>query len=202
MNRILLGAFFLLVGLGCGRPQFTYDVPVGAPGRQYETVALDPRSDYIFILEGRRQLRDPEVQGLVLSELQAKGFRLVPPEQADLWVNALLLIQDSRLDGGPSANYGSSHGGGFGQGRGGGHGTHSSAAEAEGGHGSGASHSGGGGLAVLTELVARSSLERVWFGIGDVVPSPGDTGHHGNPPLPGTVKRLLEPLPARTPPKP
>lgn len=202
MNRNLLGAL-LLIGLGvigCSKPLFIYDVPPGTSALKFETVALDPRTDRIFLIEGKRQLRDLEVQSLVLAELQAKGYRLVAPDQADLWVNALLLINSHVFSKEYSGSHGNSHGGGSGLGHGGmGHGGHSGGSDADGDHGGSATHSGGSDMAVLVELVARVSLERVWAGTGEVAPSKGASGHHEHQPLSGTVGHLLESLQARPP---
>lgn len=196
MNLNLFGAMFLIgiVASGCSKPRFSYDVPLGASVAKFETIALDPRTDYAFIFEGKRQFRDPEVQDLVLAELQARGYRLAPPDQADLWVNAVLLISAPQSN----AGYGSSHGGGTGSGHGGmSHGGHASGLDAA-SHGSGSGHSGHGDTTVLVQLVTRPSLERVWYGTGVVAPAKDASGHHGQQPLPDTVKRLLEPLQART----
>lgn len=201
MNRNL-GALLLigLGALGCSKPQFIYDVPPGTSVQKFKTVALDPRTDRIFILEGKRQLRDPEVQSLVLAELQAKGYRLATPGEADLWVNALLLINAPGFSTGYSESHGDSHGGGSGLGHGGmGHGGHSVGAGAEGDHGGSAAHSGGSDMAVLVDLVARISLERVWAGTGEVAPSKDTSGHHEHLPLSDTVRRLLAPLKTRVP---
>lgn len=109
MNRNVLSAS-LLIGmgaLGCSQPQFTYYVPPGISVQKFETIAIDPRTDYAFIIEGKRQIKDPEVQNLVLAELQAKGYRLAPPDQADLWVNAVLLIKAFQSNAGSSGGHGS-----------------------------------------------------------------------------------------------
>jgi len=199
MKRILLSTS-LLIGLGplgCSKPQFTYYVPPGTSVQKFETIAIDPRTDYAFIIEGKRQLRDLEVQGLVLAELQAKGYRLAPPDQADLWVNVVLLIKAFQSNAGYSGGHGS-HGGGASSGHGGmGHGGHSSGLDAS-SHGDGSSHSGSSDTTVLVQLVTRPSLERIWFGTGVVKPTKDASGHHGDQPLSDTVKRLLDPLQARS----
>lgn len=199
MIRNLLSAS-LLIGLGaigCSKPQFTYYVPPGTSVQKFETIAIDPRTDYAFIVEGHRQLRDLEVESLVLAELQAKGYRLAPPDQADLWVNAVLLIRTHQSNAGYSSGHGS-HGGGAGSGHGGmGHGGHASGPDVS-TPGSGSSHSGGSDTTVLVQMVTRPSLERIWFGTGVVKPTKDASGHHGEQLLLGTVKRLLEPLLARS----
>lgn len=199
VNQNLLSAS-LLIGmgvLGCSQPRFTYYVPPGISMQKFETIAIDPRTDYAFIIEGQRQLRDPEVQSLVLAELQAKGYRLAPPDQADLWVNAVLLIRAHQPSAGYSGGHGS-HGGGAGSGHGGmGHGGHSSGLDV-GSLGGGSGHSGRSHVTVLVQLVTRPSLDRVWFGTGIIAPAKDASGHHGHQPLPDTVKRLLDPLQARS----
>ena len=194
-------AALLLIGLGalgCSRPQFTYDVPSGIIPQKFKTIAIDPRTDRIFLIEGKRQLRDPEIQSLVRAGLQAKGYRLVAPDQADLWVNALLLISSPRFNKENSESHGNSHGGGSGLGHSAmGHGRYSGGSDSEGGHAGSTAHSGGSDMAVLVELVARISLERVWAGTGEVALSKDASGHHNHPPLSDTVGHLLEPLQAR-----
>lgn len=165
--------------------------------QKFETIAIDPRTDYTFIIEGKRPLRNPEVEGLVLGELQAKGYSLVPPDKADLWVNAVLLIQAYQSNAGYSNDHGS-HGGGAGSGHGGmGHGGHSSGLDV-GSHGGGPSHSGGADMTVLVQMVTRPSLERVWFGTGIIAPAKEASGRQSHHSISDTVKRLLGPLQART----
>jgi len=197
VNRNLLSASFLIAmaALGCSQPQFTYYVPPGVSVQKFETIAVDPRTDYAFIIEGMRQIKDPEVQNLVLAELQSKGYHLAPPDQADLWVNAILLVKSFRSNAGSPGGHGS-HGGASGGHGSMGHGGHSSAPDF-GSHGEGSSHSASSDTTVLVQLVARPSLEKVWFGTGVIKPEKGASAHHGVQPLPSTVKRLIEPLQAR-----
>ena len=75
------------------------------------------------------------------------------------------------------------------------HGGHSSGSEGGSDPSVSPSHASGGGISVLVELVARPTLERVWFGTGDLIPSKHAAEGHGSALLEGTVKRLLEPLP-------
>lgn len=192
MNRGFPGAAVLMIaglGLACGQPQFRYDTPPHPGLRGSAKIALDPRTDYLYLLEGKRQVRDPEVQRQVLAELQAKGYRMVPPAEADLWVTAFLFISAGRpRTGAPAPSRGS----------GGGHGGHAAGFEGFGGHGDGASHGTGSEMDVLVELLARPSMERAWFGMGEVRALQKGPEHPKDSPLGDTVKRLLDPFPSPT----
>lgn len=199
-HHLVVLMLLVLSALGCAKPLFTYDVPADASLQSYSTIAIDPRTDRLFLTKGKRPLNDPETKSLVLSELQAKGYRLAPAEQADLWVGALLFMESHEPSHMEISGPGSSHGGGHGSM---GHGGHTGGSAGDGGHASGEAHSKGAGLSVLVELIARSSLERVWAGMGDLAlsakePKSHGSGHdQGHALLESTVKQLLEPLPGK-----
>ena len=196
---IFLGIVLGLSTLGCAKPHFVYDTPPGTLAQKYGTIALDPRMDRLFLIKGKRQLNDPETKDLVFAELQSKGYRLVPPDQAELWVGAYLFMESreqshTESPGGGGHTSGGGHGGMN-------HGGHSAAIDGGTSHSGGESHSKGSGLSLLVELIARPTLERVWAGTGDLVSSE-KAAHDHNPAtedrahtiLKNTVKRLLEPL--------
>ena len=199
---IFLGIVLGLSTLGCAKPQFVYDTPPGTSAQKYGTIALDPRMDRLFLIKGKRQLNDPETKDLVLAELQSKGYRLVPPDQAELWVGAYLFMESrepshTESPGGGGHSSGGGHGGMN-------HGGHSAVSDWGSSHSDGESHSKGSGLSLLVELIARPTQERVWAGSGDLVSSEQAPVHHnpavenqGHTQLENTLKRLLVPLPAR-----
>jgi hypothetical protein len=160
--------FLGLLALGCAKgPRFSYDVPPGVALERYHTVALDPRRDIMVPATGKRSVDPREFKGLVTAALEAKGFRVVPPEEADLWVDVFVL----------APGQGEGRAGVEGAGRKGGRGKRGALGESGSGvRGGGSTPPGGHGpsgelplgsqeLSVVVELLERKDVRMVWLGV-------------------------------------
>jgi hypothetical protein len=84
-----------MLALGCAKgPSFSYDMPPDAALGRYRTVALDPRRDVLAPALGKRPVDPRAFQGLVKAALEAKGYRVVPPDAAELWVEVFVLAPE------------------------------------------------------------------------------------------------------------
>ena len=100
----LLGGLVLLGGLQMActqRPTFTYQRTPGVAFEDLRRFALDPRRDLAWILEGQRTVPAPDYRAAAIRELQAKGFRLVEPDQADLWLEVIVAVPERSREGAP-----------------------------------------------------------------------------------------------------
>lgn len=196
----ILTALAALV-LGCAKgPTFEYNKAPGVALERLRRVAWDPRKDVIWMVEGQRPTAAPEYRAAAVQELLAKGYWLVEPEAADLWLKVIVLVPDRSRGEAPRAGGGAkgrSGGGGHGSGGrgGGGHrpeGSGDSAGRPAQGHSSGE-------VSVLVKLLARADQSSLWSGVA-TFPAPAK----GTPVEPqdtpeGRMRRLLEPYPGAAP---
>lgn len=194
MNPWRLRATLILLSLcaGCSRPEFSYSPPGTISMERFGTVALDPRTDMLLLMDGKRPVSAKAFQELVLREMADKGYSAVPPDQADLWIAVHALAEsgsrggDPRMDrapmagrdpmeeGGPRAKSGGAppHGG----------------ARPEG--------PGGRDVTLVVELLERGGAQRIWIGSAEV-PSQGPRPAQAAPPdLQAWIRRFLAPLPS------
>lgn len=183
-----------LLGLGaCSRPAFEYVVQADLAKWPDKTVALDPRADVVYILEGKRPVDADAHRKAVMADLETRGFRLVPPGQASLWVDVWSLIPASAERGSEAATRSKGEGGGHGK---------------SGGRGGEGSHRGGSGMALdaprsgnldltlVVQFLERENLRLVWRGTGTLTLKER-IRPDGTLSPEAEVRRLLEPLPAR-----
>jgi hypothetical protein len=188
-----LGLFLSLcaLGLGCSKqPTLSYSARPNTPIERFRDVALDPREDLIIAVEGMRPVGGTEIKAQVIAELQAKGYRVVPSDQAELWVDVWTLTPGGLEHMRPMSGYGrqskSLHAGGGsvpfeGDNRPRGNTTASK-------------------LMVIVQLVERSSTDMVWSGTLDLPlpkPNPKDPGNATHELITDQVKQLLGLIPAR-----
>ncbi|NTW84876.1 MAG: hypothetical protein HGB30_01795 [Holophagaceae bacterium] len=201
---ILFGGLVLLGGLqtACTQsPTFTYERSSGVALENLRRFALNPRRDLAWILEGQRTLPAPEYREAAVRELQAKGFQLVAPEQADVWVEVIVAVPE-RSPGGASGGGKKGHdkrGGGSGKGMGG------EGRGSEGGRGTGSRPEAGpqaspdGEATVIVKLLARTDQRTLWSGSG-LFPAADKGSPKGAPDTAeGRVQLLLAPCPGGRP---
>lgn len=185
----IAGAGFLTLWLagsiGCAkRPEFSHEIQLEVSKERYPTIALDPRTDIIFGDGSQMCLDASHYQLQVIQELEAMGYRVVPSNQAKLWVQVLALTaRPPRMDRnamnqapaegmrgrGMSSGPGGGKGG-FGGGPGGGPG-----GEPRGGQGSAPQEARKKGNAMITLVVALlepSTGEALWRATLKTKPSP------------------------------
>jgi hypothetical protein len=195
-------ALSLLVLSGCKEPRLSYDVRADLKAPGLEAVCLDPRTDLAVVLEGKRILNPGPVKELVMQALLDKGFRVVPPGQAAVWVNVLFLTGASGRDrgaqsakgGGPAMGDRGSRGGMGGSGGSGSRRSRNEAGTPATGESSGAH--GGGDLTVLVRLLHPGDAELLWLGQLVVQPRKS-SGSATARSLEQEVADLLAPLPKR-----
>jgi hypothetical protein len=187
-----------VLALGCAKgPSFSYDVPPGVALERYHTVALDPRRDIMVPATGKRAVEPREFKGLVTAALEAKGFRVVPAEEAELWVDVFVLTPGQGE--GRAAGAGGGHKGGRGKrgglGEGGSGTARGGGLPPSGEHGpSGDQPLGSQELSVVVELVERQEGRMVWLGVLDL-PRPEKGAELASAFLrEQSVKQLLSPL--------
>jgi hypothetical protein len=99
-NGILSGSVALCLLMGTfttactRRPLYAYEGQEDVSVATFREIALDPREDLLLIEEGRRPVDATYYKALVMRELQAMGYRTVPPGQARLWVQVLASRKD------------------------------------------------------------------------------------------------------------
>ncbi len=198
----LLGGLVLLGGLQMActqRPTFTYQRTPGVAFEDLRRFALDPRRDLAWILEGQRTVPAPDYRAAAIRELQAKGFRLVEPDQADLWLEVIVAVPERSREGAPGDSGGKK---GHGK-RGGGMGGEGRGPEGARGAGNrsepGFQASPGGEATVIVKLLARSDQRALWSGSG-LFPA-ADKGAPKGPQdtAEGRIQQLLTPCPGGTP---
>ena len=182
-------ALFLAAGLllvGCSkRPSLCYGSREDVSVQRFRDIALDPRTDLLFVNEGKRSADATAFKPLVLSELQSIGYRVVPADQAQLWLDVYALREDAGHPMGPSGEGGPGPGHGRGPGMGAGH------RGGPGGHM-------GGAITLVVALIQPADAEVRWRGALEL--SQNEKPRRGPGPGPGapspldTVRRLLEPL--------
>lgn len=181
----LLPLAALVLTLGCTHePSFVYDVAPGTALASLATVAPNPRQQ-VWQLDGQYSAEPWEFREPVLQELRAKGFVLVRPETADLWLDlvafrpALSRAQDPQ----EPLNRGRYAGSPDGRKSGEGNPRPSSRSVSS------------GPVTLIVRLVSSRDEKVLWYGsvvMPDTKPGPGK-------PLPEEmVRRLLQPLPARS----
>jgi hypothetical protein len=153
----------------------------------------------------------PEIQSQVMAAIEAKGYRFVPSDQAELWLDVVTLAAGSTRHGNSAGNSGGrggagggrsgrgSHGGGMEGGKGG-MGGMGGRNQQEGGETPSRDVSAGGGdLMIVVELVERTSTEMVWTGVLEL-PMP-KSNPKSQPSSKGRIEtevdHLLGPLPVR-----
>ena len=203
---ILLGGLLLLGGLqtACTQgPTFAYERAPGVELEHLRRIALDPRRDLAWIIEGQRTVPAPDYRAAAIRELQAKGFRLLEPEQADLWLEVIVAVPERSREGGPGGGSGKKghdkRSGGPGGGKGG-EGRGPEGARAAGNRpepGYGASPS--GEATVIVKLLARTDQRTLWSGSG-LFPA-ADKGAPEGPrdTAEGRIRQLLAPCPGGSP---
>jgi len=178
----------LALGLGCGRPRLIYDVDASFRRGGYRSVAVDPRKDRVLIRDGLRPLNPTLPLQAALVELDARHYRRVPAEEADLWLTVSILMPGQpELRRAPDREGGGEGRHGGGRGRGG---------PGQGGAPSGAHEGRGmGGLVLIVQMADRTSGHPVWQ--GELNLDPRDKGADGRPlSLEAAVHQLMQPLPA------
>ncbi len=210
----VIGSMLIICGIGggCSRPSFSYDSRPGTEVGHFRDVALDPRKDFVLGVENMHPVNFPEIQSQVMGALEAKGYRFVPSDQAELWLDVFTLAAGGSRHGNGNSNInGKPEGrGGAGGGRSG-RGSHGSAME--GGKGSMGGRNPqqggetpsrdisapGGDLLIVVELVERASTEMVWTGVLELpMPKSASTTQTSSKEMIGIkVDQLLQPLPIR-----
>lgn len=204
-RKKVLGALLIFcgIGVGCSRPSFSYDSRPGTAVEHFRDVALDPRKDFILGVENMHRVNAPEIQSQVVGALEAKGYRFVPADQAELWLDVVTLSAGG-------SRHGSSNGTGKPEGRSGAGGGRGGRGSRGGGMGGRNQQEGGetasrdlsapgGDLMIVVELVERTSTEMVWTGVLELpMPksAPKDQATTKGM-IEAEVKQLLEPLPIR-----
>jgi hypothetical protein len=187
-----------VLSLACAKPRFTYAVSPSFPLAAYRTVALDPRTDRVFVRDGYRPLDPALHRRAVLAELAAKRYQPAPPEEADLWLNIVVLMRASpeRMRERPAKGGGSRDGsGGSHRGGGRGGGAHPGGVEDDGPRGAGMGSP--GRVLVIVQLRDRKTGLTVWQGEAET--GAGERTPGGAPPsLEADLHQLLLPLAART----
>jgi len=191
---------------GCSKPVFLYDPEPGKPLNLARELALDPRRDLLFVLEGKRTADPGPMKEVTLRELEAKGYRILPSEQsakAGLWIDVIAFMDGGRGPGAGSMSKGGGRGsGGMGGGRGG----------KMGGDGGGSRRGGGSlnappdqpshpsasglGMVYIVQLVDPKSGELVWYGKMDVDAAIKKQGSDRPQSIQDQVRQFLAPLPS------
>ena len=83
---------FCVIGMGCSGPTFSYASRQRTTVDQFRNVSLDPRQDVIPAVEDMHLVRNEEVRNQVIREFEAKGYRFVPSDVADLWLDVFTLV--------------------------------------------------------------------------------------------------------------
>lgn len=193
MNRCASAlALFALILLGCREPRLAYEIPADLKARGVASYCLDPRDHLAVVLEGKRLLDPEPFRGIASAILQAKGYRLVPPEQAAAWLEVRVFTSAAGSErghgtGGPPAG-GEPRGAGAG-GRAGGRGSRKGggAARAE-----GSGPRGEGGTTIVVRLLHPADSALLWQ--GQVVVRPRQPRGPG---IEAELAELLAPLPDR-----
>jgi hypothetical protein len=198
MNKTIIGiALSVLSVVGCKQPRLSYDVRADLRAPGLDALSLDPRKDLAVVLEGQQRLEPGPVRELVLKNLQAKGFRLVPQGEAAVWLEVLVLAPGpGHAGGGPLAKGGEAPGGGR-EGHGGRGGGGSRKTHGDGGQAAGSAPRGSSGLTIVVRLLRQGDAELLWHGQIEVKirkAKDSDTA----PNLEQEVAELLAPLPDRT----
>jgi len=198
-------AIFLTAGLllvGCSkRPQFSYDIQEDVSVERYRDIALDPRTDVLFVDEGKHPVDATAFKAQVLRELQSMGYRLVPAEQAKLWLD-VFAMREGASRGGPSpSGMGGGHRGGGPGGGGPGGGGQGGRQGRSGGMQTGAMPEGrpsGGAVTLVVAFIEPTDAHVRWRGVLELQPQ--ERPHHqpgqgpGSPNPMDDVQRLLGPL--------
>jgi len=183
------------LGLGCSHtPSFSYYTHPEFRELAGKGIALDPRKDMVWRIKGRDTILAPEYVTAVVQEFVARGYRMVDPAKADLWVDVIASVPERSDTGSQSTDMAPNHGHGS-HGSGGGH-DHSSQA-----HGSGStphsSHGGSNGdLSVIVQVLSRNDLKVVWYGEGHFPPQKGGHDHGAASDSETQVHKLMEAYPA------
>jgi len=212
--RRLLPPLALLMFLACSaKPEFVYDARPGAALESFQTIAFDPRK-MAWVMEGQRPVRSESMQRLVQDALEARGYRLVEPEAADIWVD-FVAMAPARQSAPRGAGRGEGGRGGHGEGGRGGRGGGgmpgggmgpSGGMGPEGPGGAEASQGPmgpmraegfdpGGELTLRVQLLGRANTQTLWTGSVHLpAQKRGERPEHRSS-LREVVSQLLEPLP-------
>ena len=207
--RRVFPAISLLALLACsGKPEFTYDVRPGAQVEALWTIAFDPR-EVAWVSEGQRPVRAESLKRLVQETLEARGFRLVAPEAADMWVDVIAMKPDkgegSRGAGKPGA-------GGHGGGRSGGGKSGGGMRGGQGAERDRTTHLAteaapsqrvmafegfdpGGELTFTVQILARENVQTLWIGSVHLPPQKKDKQLDHEAVMRAVVHQLMQPLP-------
>lgn len=160
----------LMIALGClPGPRFRYPIPPGGALKQARTLALDPRQPRDSAGNRLHPVNAQECKELVAGELQAKGYRLVLTDQADLWVSIRALVPAWPAHPSPGPDL---------------------PCPCEGPLGS-------RDLTVVVSLVQPGGQRPVWLGILELPRAREDAEGRTGFDLEPCLRHLLEPLPAR-----
>ena len=217
--RSFLPVLALLTLLACSaKPEFTFEARPGATLESLQTIAFDPRK-MAWVLEGQRPVRSEAMQRLVQEALEARGYRLVEPEAAEIWVDFVAMTpaksdapsgggqepgggrggrgpSGGGMGGGGGRGPGGAMGSGGGMGRGGGMGQGGEGAEASPGrsrHPMGFDP--GGELTLRVQLLERASTQALWTGSVHLPAQKRGEQPDRRGSMREVVRRLLEPLP-------
>lgn len=210
----MFGALLILscVGMGCSKPTFSYDARPGSAVEHFRNVALDPREDFILGVANMHRVDAPVILGQVVAALEAKGYRFVPADQAELWLDVFTLAkggsrhgnsnETGKPEGRSGAGGGRSSRGSRGSGMEGGRAGRGGGERnpQEGGESSSRDLSApGGDLMIVVELVERRNTEMVWTGVLELpMPKAAPKAQASTKGMiEAEVKHLLEPLPMR-----
>jgi len=182
-----------LLLLGCAkRPQFSYDPAEDVSVARYRQVAFDPRTEMLFVEDGKHPVDASFFKARVVRELQAMGYELVPPEQARLWLDVFAMSEGGNSGGRSGAPSGmgqegmGGHRGGGGGGRRGGPGG--------GGETPPSGGSARGPVTLVVALLDPADAHIRWRGVLEVRSESQPARGPGAPAPEDNVKRLLEPL--------
>ena len=187
--------------LGCvTEPQFTYDVRQGPVLDRAATLAVDPRA-LVWSLPGQHTEDPGAFRHAVLQELRAKGYLPAKPQDADLWLDVIVLApQRTGRTAPPPAGRGGQAGGGMNPG---GRGRNHDLGAPDGGprvEGPGQGEpSARGDLTVMVRLLSRSDEQVAWSGTLVIPGHPAKAEAHAAPEE--WMHRLLAPLAAKNGPK-
>lgn len=203
--RRFLPPLALLTLLACSaKPEFTFEAHPGAALESFQTIAFDPRK-MAWVMEGRRPVRSESMQRLVQEALEARGYRLVEPEAADIWVDFVAMAPARSNTPGGGRPSGGRMGAGGGMGPGGGRDRSTGMGPSgEGGEASPRPSRGpmglegfdpSGELTLRVQLLARANTQTLWT--GSVHLPAQQRGERPDPrgSLREVVSQLLEPLP-------
>jgi hypothetical protein len=177
-------------------------------------LAPDPRKDLIYLLEGKRAAEPGPMRDAAMQELEAKGYRILPREdadQAELWVDVIAFVDERNgtMGGGPGGpgGGGMGRGGGMrpGGGAGGGRGDHGGSSGARSGAApegpsaapgmSGKPAAAGPGVLLVVQLVDPKTGQRVWYGRMDLDAALKTLGRDKPQTFQEQIRRFLAPLP-------